>query len=252
MASLADCRWPDVGEPYATALRDAVEFALDRFDVMGVIACGSILRGNPGLTSDWDIHVIHTALNRQRIQRRFQSVPAEIFVNPPRSIRGYFRDEHENARPCTAHMFATGWIVLDRDAIVAELVAEAHTWLAKRPEPSASKLAWLRYAIVDLLDNATDVREHDPANAVMILNQAVAQTVEYVFWAHGRFQPRAKVMLAELAALDFDAAGLAHQYYTSGDISGRFDLAHQLAQQSLGVDTFFAWESPLEDVRREM
>ncbi len=56
---LADCRWPNVDEPYALALREAVGFALDRFNALAVIACGSILRGEHGPTSDWDIYVIH-------------------------------------------------------------------------------------------------------------------------------------------------------------------------------------------------
>ena len=168
MARLTDCRWPDTDEPYATALREAVEFALDRFNALAVIACGSILRGEPGPTSDWDIYVIHAALQRQRIQRRFHDVPTEMFVNPPQSVRSYFRDEHKNARPVTAHMLATGWVVFDQTGIAAELAAEAQTWLAKTPEPSAAQLTWLRYLIVDLLDNARDIRNDAPANAVMI------------------------------------------------------------------------------------
>lgn len=33
------CRWPDLPECYASALRDAVSFVLDRFNVVGVVAC---------------------------------------------------------------------------------------------------------------------------------------------------------------------------------------------------------------------
>lgn len=246
---LADYSWPNVDEPYATALREAVEFALDRFNALAVIACGSILRGNPGPTSDWDIHVLHAALWRQRIQRRFIGIPTEVFVNPPVSIRGYFRDEHENARPCTAHMLATGWIVFDQTGIAAELAAEAKSWLAKSPGPSQSKLTWLRYAAVDLLDNARDLRDQDPANAAMILNQAVGCMVSYVFWERRLFQPRAKAMLAELAAIDPDLGDLARQYHLAAAMDRRFDLAIKLARRTVNADAFFEWESVKEDVR---
>lgn len=251
MVTLADCRWPEVDEHYAIALREAVEFVLDRFNALAVVACGSILRGDPGPTSDWDVYVIHAALKRQRIQRRFNDVPAEIFVNPPQSVRGYFRDEHGAARPVTAHMLATGWTVLDLTGIGAELSAEARTWLAKKPEPSASELTWLRYMAVDLLDNARDVRDGDPANAAMLLNQAVDQMVSYVFWERQRFQPRAKAMLTELAAIDSDSAALARQFYLAADIDQRFELAIKFAQRTINADTFFAWASALEEVKSE-
>ena len=53
-------------------------------------------------------YVIHAQPQRQRLQRRFHGVPAEIFVNPPHTIRGYFENEHRDGRPCTVHMFVTG------------------------------------------------------------------------------------------------------------------------------------------------
>ena len=68
------------------ALRDAVSFVLGSFKAVGIIASGTIVRGNPDATSDIDLWVIHLEPNRQRIQKFFNSVPVEIFVNP----RGQF------------------------------------------------------------------------------------------------------------------------------------------------------------------
>ena len=46
--------WPPLTEPYATALRAAVAWILDEYAAVGIIACGSIIRGNPGPSSDFD------------------------------------------------------------------------------------------------------------------------------------------------------------------------------------------------------
>ncbi len=120
--STLDLKWPDLAEPYASALRDAVAFVLDRVDPVGIVACGSVIRGTPSPNSDLDIYVVHEADWRQRIQRRFGGVPAEIFINPPTAIRGYFETERRAGRPITAHMLSTGFVVLDRDPVVQGLV----------------------------------------------------------------------------------------------------------------------------------
>ena len=122
---LAQCRWPALSTTYDGALRDAVAFILARFEVRGIIVSGSIVRGNPHSGSDFDIMVLHAKDQRQRLQRFFRGIPAEIFLNPPQSIRGYFEEECKDGRPLTAHMWATGFVVLDRDPLVALLRQEA-------------------------------------------------------------------------------------------------------------------------------
>lgn len=49
------CRFPGLREPYATALRDAVAFALTRTQPIGIVAAGTIIRGNPDRSSDIDL-----------------------------------------------------------------------------------------------------------------------------------------------------------------------------------------------------
>ena len=109
-----DCTWPDLPERYGAALREAVAYILDRYreDVLGIVASGTILRGTPDPTSDFDLYVIHGKPVRQRLQKFFRGVPAEIFVNPPASTRKNFCKEHGDGRPITAHMLATGTVIL--------------------------------------------------------------------------------------------------------------------------------------------
>jgi hypothetical protein len=242
------CRWPGLSEPYAGALQEAVRFLLDRFDLAGIVASGSIIQGNPDPASDLDLYAIHREPRRQRIQRLFDGVRAELFVNPASAIRGYFREERQAGRPCTAHMLATGFVVLAQDPLVAVLLAEAREELAKRPDLSPLELTWKRYGAADGYENAMDIAVRDPANASLILHQAVREMVEYQFLAANRWLPRTKRLLADLAEWDGELGRLARSYYQESDPSTRFALAEAIAHRTIGATGFFEWESKLEDV----
>lgn len=242
------CQWPNLAPPYDQALQTAVDYILARFSVLGIIVSGSIIRGNPGPTSDFDIYVIHARPQRQRLQRLFHRVPAEIFVNPPHTIRSYFESEHKEGRPCTAHMFVTGFPILANDPILEELRQEAQTWLQKTPTVTAQKLFWRRYGIVDLLDNARDLLESDPECATRILHQAVEGLLEYVFLSNDRFLPRLKEFLTKVAEIDPALGQLARAYYQANNVQTQAQIADTLARRVLGVTEFFEWESEIETV----
>ena len=231
--------------PYREALVEALAFVRERWQPLGIIAAGSVLRGEGGPTSDIDLYVIHSEAWRQRSQRRFAGVPFEIFVNPPGQIRRYFAEEHAAARPITAHMLVNGRLVQEDGAgIVAGLRSEAAVWLHMPPEPDPTRLRWTRYLLVDLLDNARDMAAADPLMARLLLNQVVQGLIDYRFVAGGRFLPRVKAQRVELAALDPACALLLEQFLrTAGDDPAALGFVEALAQQVLGVTEFFAWES---------
>ncbi|MFN3335622.1 MAG: nucleotidyltransferase domain-containing protein [Caldilinea sp.] len=234
---------PDLPSPYAEALHAAVDDLLTHYEPFAIIAAGSILRGQGGPTSDIDLYVLHHAPFRQRLQRRYHGVPCEIFINPPQQVRRYFEEEHNAARPITAHILTTGVVVLDRDPAFAVLRQEAAQWLAKPPSPDADALRWRSYLIVDALDNARDLIETDPACASMILHHAVSNLVEYAFLTHGQHLPRQKALLAALDELDAQAGMLARGFYAAADAPTQLRMATQLAQRLTGAVSFFEWDS---------
>jgi hypothetical protein len=145
--------WPEIGPPYDEALKDAVSYLLDRFDVLGVTACGTIIRGTQDVRSDLDIYVINSKPFRQRVQRFFNGVPAEFFINPLHQIRKYFSQERADSRPMTAHMIATGFVMYDPEGLFGELQAEAHPILSETPEPRPN-VTQQRYDIALLYEDA--------------------------------------------------------------------------------------------------
>jgi predicted nucleotidyltransferase len=247
MQSVLDqCDWPDLAERYDQALREAVRFVLQRFDVFGIVVSGTIVRGNPDPTSDLDVYVIHREQFRQRIQKFFNGVPAEIFVNPPQAIRQYFDGEQKEGRPCTAHMLATGFVVLARDPVVDELQAQARDLLVHPPESTPLELDVSRYMIACMYEDATDVVERDPVAAQMLLSRAVTDMLEFCFKKAGCFIPRRKELLRALAEIDPETVEEATEFSTATDLDARLRLAERLADRTIGVRGFFEWETTPE------
>ena len=232
--------------PHDRAIAELVDFVQAEWSPLGVIVSGSIVRGEAGPTSDLDVFVVHGGAWRLRAQRRFAGVPAELFVNPAAQVRRYFANEHADGRPSTAHMFATGEVLVP-DPVIDELVREARDWLARPVVLGPAQLAARRYLAVDLIDDARDVVAGDPVTAHLLLASAVEHVIAYAFLSRGRFQPRRKRALAALAELDPAAAELVRRSAAS---TGGDELAavEALARHVTGEDTFFAWTSDREAV----
>ncbi|HEX2959649.1 MAG TPA: hypothetical protein VHO70_22625 [Chitinispirillaceae bacterium] len=92
--------WPDLNEHYLNALKDGTDWILRNFNLSGIIVSGTIIRGNPDVSSDFDIFVIHDNNFRQRIQKFFRTVPFEIFINPPQSILKNLNEEYKSRKQC--------------------------------------------------------------------------------------------------------------------------------------------------------
>jgi hypothetical protein len=240
---LSGCRWPSLPEPYAEALQDAVGFVLAEFRPVGIVVAGSIVRGAGDPGSDLDLHVIHTAAYRQRLQRRYAGVPVELFVNPPAAVRDSFESEHRRARPSTAHMLSTGFVVLDGPEMAA-LREEAGEWLKRRSPPTADEDTWACYEVATTLEDAEDLRPRDPAMAAALAGEAITAGLRH--WLHVRdgVLPARKELLARVREADAELGSLAAGFYGAPDIDTRIRLARQIAQRCVGATGFFEWDSP--------
>lgn len=228
--------------PFDAAADQIVAYVRATYAPLGFLLAGSIVRGEAGPTSDFDVFIVHDQPWRLREQKRFANVPAELFVNPAARVREYFASEHADGRPCTAHMFATG-DVAQPHPVIDELIAEARDWLARPLEVTEASLTQRRYGIVDTLDDARDVLSLDPAAASLLIADAVRDTIAYAFWKRTLFQPRRKAAITALAAIDADAANLVRRWQSSSLADG-WTAVCSLANHVLGVDTFFEWSSP--------
>lgn len=246
---VAACAWPAIPERCLAALHEIVEYTFSRFStVVGLIACGSILRGTPDPSSDFDIYGVQHAPFRQRIQKYFRKVPAEIFVNPPAAIERYLCDESAAGRPITAHMLATGFLMLDRDPVVESLRGKAR-YLLDRPPVAEWDLRMQRYLIATAFEDAADVASKDEQTARFLLGQAVERALRVRFLDAGSYISRQKVAFRELASFDPALAALFRQFYSQSEFEDLFATARRIVDAVAGAHAFFEWESEPEEVR---
>lgn len=240
--------FPDLPEPYATALREAVDFIASRFPTLTALAaCGTIVGGVPDRSSDLDLYVIHAEPWRQRLQRFFSGVPAEIFVNPGYAAVGYLAPESDDGRPLTAHMLATGFPVFDPEGVLDRLREQARRVLDAGPTPPHERVE-PRYLIASLYEDATDVVESDPRMARLFAHRAVWEVLQQAFRRAGRFIPRQKEILSRLAELDPELGRLAVSFVDEPNHARAVETAGLIVERVAGVRGFFEWESAPEAV----
>jgi predicted nucleotidyltransferase len=240
------CEFPQLPAKYDIALRDAVSFVLESFKPVGIIASGTIVRGNPDATSDIDLWVIHLEPTRQRLQRFFNTVPVEIFVNPPWTVETYFADEQSNARPISAHMMATGHVVLALNPIVNELRQKAQWLLTQAPTLNDEAIVRARYVAATHFEDATDIAARDPLAASMLLSSVLLEIMRFAFVNARRFIPRDKDLLDEFGLLASNSAEKVRRFFQTSDCDERIRLATEIADEILGVRGFFEWSSTVE------
>jgi hypothetical protein len=245
---LRRCRWPRLASNHDRALRAAVAYVLSETLPLGIIATGTIIRGQAHPASDLDIYVLHDAPYRRRIQRFFEGVPTEIFINPPQAVRSYFPDEHTAGRRFTAHMLATGFVVLDADPVVEQLRSESREWLARPEALSDAAAERARYAAATLLEDGADLSATDAVGAALILARAVTQMLELWLRAQRSPLPRAKEMYAEVAARDPLLGQLVERFVGATSARERLDAAHDIADRTIHTRGFFEWDSGPEPV----
>jgi predicted nucleotidyltransferase len=243
---LEDCEFPRLPAQYDIALRQAVSFVLGAFKPVGIIASGTVVRGNPDATSDIDLWVIHLEPARQRIQKFFNGVPVEIFVNAPWTIHGYFVQDQSNARPISAHMMATGHLVLAGHPIVAELCERARWLLTQPPDLSDEAIERARYEAATRFEDATDIAARNPIAASMLLSQSLMDMMRFAFMNARRFVPRDKDLLDEFGRLAEPSAAKVRRFFQTSSFDERMTLATGIADEILGVRGFFEWSSSLE------
>jgi hypothetical protein len=128
-------------------------------ELIGVLACGSFVTGNPNPNSDLDVHLLlsESVDWRKRGNRIIDGLLIEYFANPPRQIRTYFTENYESHSMMTMTQFITGRILFDATGELAVLREEARTWAAK---PLPAQPEWKtesdKYGIWDTGDNLAD------------------------------------------------------------------------------------------------
>jgi hypothetical protein len=220
---LEQCQFPPLEEPFATALREGVAYVIERYNPLAIIAAGSILRGEGDIYSDIDMYVL---------------------------FEGNFKEERTRTEGgnSTAHMLATGYVILDRDPRIAAIQQQAREALQQPPNPNPEMLQHFRYQAVDGLENVLDLRESDPDMAMIIMGETLTKMLRYYFLKQGQYVPRHKDYLKIIRTSDSELAALIHLLFAAQDDS-RYDILLQIADKTIEVREFFEYEWQPEEVQ---
>ena len=234
-------------DPYASALGEAIAYIHSRYQPVGIIVSGTIIRGAPDASSDFDFMVIHEPSWRQRVQRFFNGVPADMFVNPVYEMRRVIAAEPTSGRPVMSHLIGTGEIVHDPVGIMGSLQAQARATLEAGPAIPPESLVLQKYAIATEFEDAVDIRVTDPERAQAMVTDALLAAVRMHFLQNGRWLPRPKTLLAELDALDPALSAEVRQSLHATRLDECLSLAESVMLQITGVTGFFEWESEIQE-----
>jgi hypothetical protein len=175
--------------------------------VVGALACGSYVTGDPSKRSDIDLHVVLSEETdwRERGNRVIDGFLIEYFANPPGQIREYFRSDYSDNCCDAATQFATGRIIFDDTSTIAVLKAEGREWLAKafeRPDSRATEL--MLYALWDEMDNLRDSYERKAPDNIHLYHH----TLRRIYERYARFigQPVVSASKQHLCLYNPDAA----------------------------------------------
>lgn len=147
---------------WETALDDFLKKWKHREEVNGMLVCGSYVTGKPSKRSDIDVHIIISDECgwRERGNQYVSGFLIEYFVNPPKQIRSYFKEDFNDHSTMSMVQFLTGRIIQDKCGTVQELVEEARVWKGKQYEKLAAPIVEIKkYGLWDDLDNLLDCYE---------------------------------------------------------------------------------------------
>jgi hypothetical protein len=232
---------------YRNAISEAIAVIETRFNPLGIVVTGTIIRGHPHATSDLDIVVIHRETWRQRIQIWCGDVPAEIFVNSAPWIERAFQTDTETARPVMIGMLSTGVIIKDTDNVLVDLVIRARELFDAGPQASELLTTPWRYGIASLLEDAGDIRNEDMALSSAMVTEALLDAIRYSFVTSGIWIPREKALLRTFYEERPDLAQ-ATRAALGSDLNLRFDLSKMCIESLIGTSGFFPWESPVQEL----
>jgi hypothetical protein len=149
-------------EKWEIALEKFLDEWINKKEVVGIVACGSYITGNPSKHSDIDIQILldKNVRWRERGNKIIDGILMEYFANPMSQIIKYFDEDYKDRTRTAAHMFITGKIVYDKNGAIKDIIKKAKEWNKRKFEPmSLSQKELWKYSLWDMNDNLEEVYE---------------------------------------------------------------------------------------------
>lgn len=147
---------------WETALSKFIKSWKSHKEVVGAVACGSYVTGNPSRHSDIDVQILldKNVKWRERGNEIIDGILIEYFANPlPQNLK-YYEKDYKDRDMTNVHMFLTGRVLFDKNGDVRKLVRKAAEY-EKRPFKKLDKggIEISKYSVWDMNDNLEEVFE---------------------------------------------------------------------------------------------
>lgn len=233
-----------LAEKHQTALTFALDWINENYKPIAIILSGSLAHGSGNESSDLDLYVIHREPFRQRVQKYFNNVPCEVFINNPTHIQDYFKAELDKNRPVTANMMATGTLIQNNsESQIFELIDEAKRYSKLSKKISSAQRNLTQYLFANQFEDATDLVDDDPVTCLYILDKLVTEIIEYLFLLNGQPLTRIKQRLADLTAIAPRNSELIQQYYIATTLGEKYNTVKLIVTAISGYTGFYEWET---------
>lgn len=230
----------DLVEPYSTALRLALDFVFGRSSrPLAVTLSGSVVRGHGDPHSDLDLWIVVEGKHRQRVQKRLNGVPCEMFFNPEHRVHRYFSDEAREGAAPSIGLTLDGLVLYDPDGVAERLRGQALRVREAGPQVPPEEVVLRKYLAGDMLDNARDVSIRDPLMAGILTATAVKSALQLAYILAGTWIPRDKDLWLRLDEVRPHAVQPVKAYA----LDPSPDAAAAVLESIMGISGFFEWES---------
>ena len=183
----------------------ATKFIEDHFpDCSFALVAGSVVRGDATSTSDLDIFIITTKVDKPYRESFYENGwPIEAFIHTLDSYQEFFYMDIKRRRPSSPMMCSEGILLKDTLNIEGKIRKFANDLLAMGPEPfSEQEMLNQRYHITDMLDDligSTDYEEQ-----LFIANELIEKLINFILVNRGQWMGRGKWIPKLLKKLDED------------------------------------------------
>ncbi len=192
-----------------------------------ILLTGSRAIGKATKNSDWDFFVmLKDGMPRWRKTYKVDGTWLELLCNDEKQIKKEFEEDKKEGRGVTTYMFATGYILRDSSSgILQHLTKLAKRNWEKRPTKLSQRdLNFINYDISTYIQDIEDCL-HDNNPALLLVNYAVNELVNYDFKLRGEWLPRPKDRLAVFAKESKEAYRLVQEINQSEDWKIKAELA---------------------------
>jgi hypothetical protein len=145
-------------------------------------------------------------------------------------------------------MLATGTVLINRSAIISDLITMAELFLNKQPEFDGKQAETLRYKAAVLLEDAIDIKDKDVEMANVFIANAVEAILEWYYYKENLFIPRKKDLIANIERVHPEIGANSRKVMDAVQIEEKIEWLKKLSDITIKTYGFFEWESEREEV----